>query len=191
MSRRSIKRRSLWGLMAGLALSAVSTALAGGFSIVVEPPGADRSAGLKDAYLIVSAVGCHGPGATVHGTAEGLVEGRRQSVPLKLTNVGSDRFAVQRAWPATGVWVLAFTAVAPPFRAPDGKTHRFTADVLVELGPKGEVRTVASPGAGDAKRVSVRYLGGQPKAKAIAESLRALAMKSGGKAQSAVPQSQN
>ena len=63
----------------------------------------------KKVVVAVRAVVCENL-ATVQitGTAEGLVAGKRQSVPITLTAVEPAEaiYAVQQQWPDTGAWVL-------------------------------------------------------------------------------------
>ena len=63
----------------------------------------------KKVVVAVRAVVCENL-ATVQitGTAEGLVAGKRQSVPITLTAVEPAEaiYAVQQQWPETGAWVL-------------------------------------------------------------------------------------
>lgn len=48
------------------------------------------------------------------GTAEGLVDGRRVSVPLEFTKTSRPGvFAVRQQWPAQGRWVLAIGVSGP------------------------------------------------------------------------------
>ncbi|HSI73738.1 MAG TPA: hypothetical protein VK934_11240, partial [Fimbriimonas sp.] len=98
-------------LIAGSALS-----LMGGFGVSVTLP-KKGDAGTEGAVLIVQPIGCHGPGASVTALAEGLDNGVRRSIPLKLhplpgrTSAGAgEAFMVKREWPASGAWVLVFKA---------------------------------------------------------------------------------
>lgn len=63
----------------------------------------------KKVVVAVRAVVCENL-ATVRitGTAEGLVAGKRQSLPITLTAVDPAEaiYAVQQQWPETGAWVL-------------------------------------------------------------------------------------
>lgn len=63
----------------------------------------------KKVIVAVRAVVCDNL-ANVHitGTAEGLVAGKRQSLPITLTAVEPAEaiYAVQQQWPAAGAWVL-------------------------------------------------------------------------------------
>jgi hypothetical protein len=100
------------GLFLGLALAAtvVTVALAGGFYLSVErPAGADPA--FQHAALVVRTLGCKDPSqAKLTVRAEGIVDGQRRSQPLALRSVSQGVFAVDRAWPAEGTWVVAITA---------------------------------------------------------------------------------
>ena len=84
----------------------------GGFWLEFGNPKASTDPKAKDAVLLVRPLGCHNPTrAAVTGTAEGVVNGRRQSVPLHIVALSSPGvYAVKREWPVEGSWVLAFTA---------------------------------------------------------------------------------
>lgn len=51
----------------------------------------------------------------ISGTAEGLVNGARQSLPLELipVNPAEGIYAVQRQWPENGHWVLQLNGTCP------------------------------------------------------------------------------
>ena len=101
-----MKRKSI-SSFAGLAMMlAASIAFAGGppsFSFEAPPQG-------SNAVLVVHANACHMPtDAAVTARAEGIVNGQRKSIPLKLTPTGSiGVYAVSRQWPTEGAWVLTF-----------------------------------------------------------------------------------
>jgi hypothetical protein len=99
--------RSILALTAGTALAAY----AGGFWISIQNPSTLKDAAAKNAVVLVRADGCHNPAeANITATAEGLVNGVRRSIPLKLEPVSQPAtFAITRQWPAEGVWVLNLT----------------------------------------------------------------------------------
>jgi hypothetical protein len=118
-----------------LLAAATAHALLGGFGVSVTLPKQDDPA-TKGAVLVVQPIGCHGPGASVSARAEGIENGVRRSIPLKLdplpgrTSAGAgDAFTVKRQWPKTGSWVLVFTA----------QKDKMQANALVRLDGKGEV----------------------------------------------------
>jgi hypothetical protein len=92
----------------------------------------------KHAFLVVHAFHHGTPTAfPVSGTAEGIVDGQRKSIPLKFeTTSRTGAFALAKQWPATGTWTLAI-AVA------QGPEDRVWA--LVELAPTGDVASVRVP----------------------------------------------
>jgi hypothetical protein len=105
--------------------------LAGGFQLSVEVPDSSTDPQLKGAVLLVRTYGCHQPtDATLTAMAEGLVKGRRQSLPVKLTPTSTGVYAIRQQWPAEGTWVLAIT----------GTYRGMISSALVELGPNGKVQ---------------------------------------------------
>ena len=61
--------------------------------------------------LLVHAFSCHAPtDATVRASAEGVVNGKRRTIPLEMKSTGSTGvYSVARQWPAEGSWVLVFS----------------------------------------------------------------------------------
>jgi hypothetical protein len=145
-----------------LAALAAPWAFAGGFGLSVELPSAPSSAEARQAALLVRPEGCYAPGAVVSARAEGLVNGHRRSLPLRVTKVSTDSrgvslYAIQRQWPSAGVWVLTFTGTS---HGPASKGNGYTAtcNALLELGPNGSIppaRAVAADGRG---YLAVRFL---------------------------------
>jgi len=84
---------------------------------------------LKNAVLMVRPLACDDPASVVMtGSAVGIVNGARQSVPLKLLSLPTPGVhAVTKQWP-DGTWVLSLTARCPARAA--------TASALVPLGGK-------------------------------------------------------
>ena len=85
----------------------------------------------RGAALVVHAYH-HGnaAGYTIRGTAEGIVDGQRHSIPLQLTRVKSaiGTYALTQQWPSEGNWVLAF-----------GVAESDDVGLVVELGDDGGV----------------------------------------------------
>ena len=80
-----------------LMLADATSVFAGGFQLAVEAPDASKTS-LKDAALIVRTFGCFQPAdANVTVTAEGVVNGRRQSLPVELRSV-----VTSACWKSTG-----------------------------------------------------------------------------------------
>ena len=82
--------------------SLAPVALAGGANAKVEGPGRDGRTYTVRTYQ------CENPAALkVTAWAEGLVDGKRQTLPLSLKKTGkSGVFQFARNWPATGEWVI-------------------------------------------------------------------------------------
>lgn len=104
ITRRLFSR--VWMLVVmGLAVAGVAATTMGGFQLRVDVP-----EGNSDAVLLVRTYRCHQPEkAEVVGTAEGIVDGERVSVPIQLEAVTKGVYAVTRQWPTEGTWVLTFS----------------------------------------------------------------------------------
>jgi hypothetical protein len=142
MLRKTLVKLAPFGLAAFLALAGGPTAVAGGFHVSLELPTSQTDARLKDAVLIVRPGGCIDVSqAVVRVTAEGLVNGRRQSIPVKLTPAGPGIYAVTRQWPSAGTWMLVIAGEAS--KTPEGPAMRCSR--LVALGPEGQVQAERLP----------------------------------------------
>src|SRR5438309_9785261 len=100
-------------LVVAAVLGASTIAVAGGFWLSIQNPSTlkDKDPVAARAVVLVRADGCHGPAdaVVISGTAEGLVNSVRKSIPLKLERVSQPAtYAVAAQWPAEGVWVLNF-----------------------------------------------------------------------------------
>lgn len=86
----------------------------------------------KDIGMAVRAEGCAEPAKVqITGTAEGIVDGARRSLPLRVVaGATPGAFAVSRDWPQQGVWVVNLT----------GHCGSSTASAVVPMGPNGFVR---------------------------------------------------
>lgn len=122
--------------IAGLALFVCAAATSvGGFQLVVDLPpttaALDTAAGLdSETVVVIRTFGCREPAkAKITATAEGIVEGKRQTLPVRLEEMSKGVYAVKRQWPREGVWALNVT----------GQYLRHTSSVLVELGRDGAV----------------------------------------------------
>lgn len=131
VSRNSIRMfMTIVSLGGALLLATASPAVAGGFQLSVETPAKSTDPQFKDAVLIARTYGCHQPAdVKLSATAEGLVNGKRKSLPLELRSLGTGTYAIKQQWPSEGNWVLAFT----------GAYSNMTYSVLVELGANGKV----------------------------------------------------
>ncbi len=106
--------RSLAAATLAVALLVTATGAGTMFRLEIGPPvaaGTDKKI-LKDgkkALLAVRAVVCDDlANVRITGTAEGIVNGSRQSVPLTLTEVNKADavYVVSYQWPENGSWVL-------------------------------------------------------------------------------------
>ena len=81
---------------------------AGGLYLTVGKPEASSDPAAKGAFMIVRPDGCADPhNVKVKAVAEGIVDGRRQSValtPVALSKHGT--YALRQSWPAEGKWVI-------------------------------------------------------------------------------------
>jgi len=93
---------SIRTLALGIALSAAlaSLAHAGGAGVSVERA--------KDGKYLVHSFACTGPSSvSIVATAEGVVNGERQSIPLKLEPMKEPGlYQFERTWPAQGTWLV-------------------------------------------------------------------------------------
>ncbi|MCW5963727.1 MAG: hypothetical protein KIT83_06800 [Bryobacterales bacterium] len=96
-------------------LCACLPAFAGGFFIELANPSASKDPATAKAFLVARLIGCHQPEkGTIKAKAEGLVAGRRISVPVEVSPLStSGMFAVTRTWPSEGSWVLHLTGIHP------------------------------------------------------------------------------
>ena len=95
-----------------------------GNPIAVIAPATSASSGAppfkkNGAVFVVRTDGCADRAkATIEGTAEGILNGRRSSVPLVLiTTPTPGVYAVNRTWPIEGVWVTSLVAACEGLKA--------------------------------------------------------------------------
>ena len=86
----------------------------------------------KDALFAVRTEGCADPAtAKIEATAEGVVNGVRQSAAVKLMPAAAPgAYVVSRDWPFEGVWVVNLSGVCAGAKA----------GALVPIGPGGFIR---------------------------------------------------
>jgi hypothetical protein len=112
-------------IAAMLALGAPPAAHAGGMGATLEGPGRDG------VTYTVHMFACSSSEMTgVTGAAEGVVQGKRRTLPLTLVAAGAKGdYQFQRTWPRDGHWLvrLAFAGVHAPA-------------MVAELGRDGRVR---------------------------------------------------
>jgi hypothetical protein len=107
--------------------------------ISIELPANPYDETARDAFLLVHSFH-HGTaiGYIVTGSAEGIVNGERQSVKLEFTETKREGvFALKRSWPKQGTWTLVIKANQGPDDA---------ATAVVDLGAEGgEVVAIRVP----------------------------------------------
>lgn len=84
----------------------------------VSDPASNPEAMKNHAVLVARTTACHSPGqTTVVATAEGVVNGMRKSIPLKVIMLSSaGTFAVARDWPEEGAWAIKLVATNPEYK---------------------------------------------------------------------------
>ena len=127
-----------FALVTALTLTAFSTALAGPPWIAIEYPANPFDQATRGGFLTVRTYH-HGEilSKTVTGTAEGVVNGKRQSMKLDI-RAGSRPGMYVVFWerPATGRWVLVINS---------GNQGIVDATAVVEIGDNGGVASVTVP----------------------------------------------
>lgn len=100
----------------------------------IESPVNPYDSSARGALLLVHATFREGPSqvSDLNGTAEGVVNGKRRSVPLRFENTSrTDVYALRPQWPAEGRWVL--------------RINLRSTTALVGLDPAGQVASVQVP----------------------------------------------
>ncbi|HJQ22792.1 MAG TPA: hypothetical protein VKA60_02675 [Blastocatellia bacterium] len=144
-------------------LAGATSVFAGGFQLAVEAPEAGKTS-LKDAALIVRTFGCMQPAdANVTVTAEGIVNGHRQTLPVEMRGDEKGVYSIRQQWPAEGKWVLVMT----------GALHGMTSTVFVELGEKGKVYADTRLAAGQLEGTHARGLRRKPTTGDVEAALKA------------------
>lgn len=117
------------------ALASAASLIAGGFLLELGKPSANPEAQAKHAVLVVRSIACVAPEkTTVTATAEGVLNGKRQSIPLKLIPLAGEgvyaqsTFALTRQWPADGNWVITLMQANPNFRGQLGLLVKVNGD---------------------------------------------------------------
>jgi hypothetical protein len=83
----------------------------------------------------------------VSGRAEGLVDGKRRTVPFTLTRTSqTGTYVARRAWGDEGIWTVLVTAM------PEAK-NGWAIQAVVNVGADGEVERVTVPRAGQSPRL--------------------------------------
>jgi hypothetical protein len=112
MLRRTNRVLLIPALVLLMVLASSVPSLAGGPpSFAFEAPSGSGQRTTSSPVLLVHAFSCHQPtDAAVSAHAEGLVNGKRQTIPLGLKSTGVlGVYSVTRQWPADGSWALVFS----------------------------------------------------------------------------------
>jgi hypothetical protein len=109
--------RNLWNSLLALSILAAPL-LAGALRLEVGNPATNQEALAQHAVLVAWTTACHSPEKTsVTATAEGVVNGIRKSIPLKVVSLSTPgTFAVTRDWPNEGTWAIKIVATNPEYK---------------------------------------------------------------------------
>jgi hypothetical protein len=109
--------RSLWNSLLALSILAAPL-LAGALRLEVGNPATNQEALAQHAVLVAWTTACHSPEKTsLTATAEGVVNGIRKSIPLKVVSLSTPgTFAVTRDWPNEGTWAIKIVATNPEYK---------------------------------------------------------------------------
>lgn len=91
---------------------------AGALTLRIDDAKANPDAIAKNAVVVARITACHSPEkTTVTATADGVVNGQRQTIRLKVENLSEPgAFAVVRQWPREGAWTVTLIATNPDYR---------------------------------------------------------------------------
>jgi hypothetical protein len=154
---RSFLTRAALGATMVVGLVAVSaatksttsrTAIFGGPWISIEAPvNPYVSSATGGLFLVHTWVHQNPSDLPVSGRAEGLVDGKRRSVPFALTRSGQmGTYVVRREWGEKGIWTVLVTAM------PEAK-NGWSIQAVVNVGADGEIEKVSVPRAGHGPRL--------------------------------------
>ncbi len=109
--------KSLWKSLFAISIL-VAPLFAGALRLEISNPATNQEALAKHAVLVVSTTACHSPEkTTVTASAEGVVNGMRKSIPLKVFALSTPgTFAVTRDWPDAGIWAIKTVATNPEYQ---------------------------------------------------------------------------
>jgi len=96
----------------------------------------------NDGTLVAHITACHSPEkTTVTAFAEGVVNGKRQTIALKVVRLsehlsGRGAFAVAHDWPREGAWVVKLIATNPEYK-------NYSTAIVVPIREDGAIRAAA------------------------------------------------
>jgi hypothetical protein len=113
-------------------------AFAGALTLQLDDPKTNPEATAQNAIVVAHITACHSPEkTTVTATAEGLADGRRQSIPLQIVRLSQPgAFAVSRQWPREGAWTVKMIATNPDYRD-------YATAIVIPIGKDGAARAAA------------------------------------------------
>lgn len=93
-------------------------AFAGALTLQVDELASNKEAIAKKAAVVAHTTACHSPEkTTITATAEGIVNGKPQIIPLKVIHLSEPGFyAVAQEWPREGLWTVKMVASNPEYR---------------------------------------------------------------------------
>jgi hypothetical protein len=105
-------------------ITALSTVLmavplfGGALTLITNDPATNPEARAKNAVVMVRTTACNSPEKTlISATAEGIVAGKRQTIPLKVLSLSeAGTYAFTRQWPSEGVWTVRVVATNPEYK---------------------------------------------------------------------------
>jgi len=91
-----------------------------------------------NAVVAVHITACHSPEkTTVTAFAEGILNGQRQTIPLKVIPLAQPgAFAVSQQWPREGVWAVKMIATNPDYK-------NYATAIVVPVDKDGAERAAA------------------------------------------------
>jgi len=95
----------------------IAPAFAGGMILEIGNPQATPAALAKGGVVLARVTACQTPArANLVASAEGLVNGKRQTIPLKIDSLSEGgTWSIARAWPTTGKWAVRVVATHPEY----------------------------------------------------------------------------
>jgi hypothetical protein len=93
-------------------------AFAGALTLQVDELTSNKEAMAKKAAVVAHTTACHSPEkTTITATAEGIVNGKLQTIPLKVMNLSEPGvYAVAQEWPRQGLWTVRLVATNPDYQ---------------------------------------------------------------------------
>jgi hypothetical protein len=163
--------------------------IAGGFGLSVILPQPEDDARLRECVLVYRAAGCHAVNGSVTAKFEGMVNGKRVTLPTeKVATIvhvpneripGMDAYGLMPPKLPDGKWVLSITATSgmtiklSKNGKPTGETIRPTITQLVPFQADGTPVTRANPGAKYETAVVAHSVSSSDRDKILAQLLKA------------------